>query len=379
MRARSHSNLSTATLIGLVLTCVFAVLTTTGAPAEAQGLAASGAVFTATNDSAGNAVLTFRRSAQGRLHFHDAFATGGAGTGAGLGNQGGLTLDRSGRQLFVVNAASNSLSVFSVMPRGLNLLDVAPSGGTMPISVTVHGDLVYVLNAGGDGNISGLRLGTDGTLTPIAGSSRPLSASGTGPAQIGFSPDGRVLVVTEKGTNSLVSYEVDDDGLPGAPIVTPSEGMTPFGFSFGHRNRLFVSEAFGGAPGASAVSSYNVGRDGDLVSITESLPTTQSAACWLVVTGNGRYAYVTNTGSGSVTGLALARNGEASLLDADGSTAPAGAGPIDAALSRNGRYLYVLNGGEGSLSAYRVRANGSLKVLAGFNGLPDGTNGLAAQ
>ena len=134
-----------------------------------------------------------------------------------------------------------------------------------------------------------------------------------------------------------------------------------------------------GAPGASAVSSYDVGRDGDLIAITESLPTTQSAACWLVVTGNGRYAYVTNTGSASVTGLALARNGMASLLDADGFTAPAGAGPIDAALSRNGRYLYVLNGGEGSLSAYRVRGDGSLKVLAGLDGLPDGTNGLAAQ
>ena len=154
---------------------------------------------------------------------------------------------------------------------------------------------------------------------------------------------------------------------------------TPFGFSFGHRNRLYVSEAFGGAPQASAVSSYQVEQDGSVLVITSSLPTTQSAACWLVVTGNGRYGYITNTQSDSVTGLHLSRDGSVRLLDADGSTAQAGDRPIDAALSRNSRFLYVLNGGEGTLSAYRVRANGSLSAFPGVSGLPAGTNGLAVR
>lgn len=248
----------------------------------------------------------------------------------------------------------------------------------MPISVTTHGDLVYVLNAGGDGNIAGFRLATDGTLSPLAGSIHPLSDSDADPAQIAFSPDGQFLVVTEKANNTIVTYQVGDDGLPSGPIVTTSEGVTPFGFSFGHRNRLFVSEAFGGGVDASAVSSYELLADGTLAPITSSLPTTETAACWLVVTGNGRYAYTTNTGSASVSGVRIARDGSLSLLDADGDTGQAGNGPIDAALSRNSRFLYVLNGGDDTLSVFGVAANGSLMPLPGVGGLPAGTNGLAA-
>jgi 6-phosphogluconolactonase (cycloisomerase 2 family) len=348
-------------------------------PAEAKGLGAAGAVFTMTNSTDGNAVLAFARSGAGELAFADAYDTGGTGTGAGLGNQGGLALDASGNHLFVVNAGSDSLSVFAAGPKGLSLLDVESSGGAQPISVTVHGDLIYVLNAGGDGNISGLRLDADGTLAPIAGSTRPLSGSGTAPAQIAFSPDGRVLVVSEKGTNTLVTYVVRDDGLPSDPIVTAAEGETPFGFSFGHRGRLLVSEAFGGAFEASAVSSYELGRDGSLEPFFNDTATTETAACWLVVTGDGRYGYTTNTGSDSITGLALARDGSVSLLDADGFTAQAGDAPIDAAFSRNSRFLYVLNAADGTLSAYRLQADGGLAELAGVGGLPAGTNGLAAK
>jgi 6-phosphogluconolactonase len=379
MRSTRRSRLSPLVVMGLAVAWALVTGGAAASSAEAKGHAGSGAVFTMTNSAMGNAVLAFRRSAQGHLTFLDTYDTGGTGTGSGLGNQGGVVLDRSGRRLLVVNAGSDSVSVFGVEPDGLTLLDVAPSGGTLPISVTIHRDLVYVLNAGGDGNIAGLRLAKNGTLSPLVGSMQPLSGSGTAPAQIAFSPSGRVLVVTEKGTNSLVTYAVGHDGLPGSPIVTPSEGMTPFGFSFGHHDRLFVSEAFGGAPQASAVSSYDVSDDGMLHPITSSLPTHQTAACWLVVTRNGRYAYTTNTGSDSVTGLALAPSGAASLLDADGFTAQAGGTPIDAALSRNGRFLYVLNGGDGSLSAYRVSADGSLTPLPGVNGLPSGTNGLAAE
>ena len=354
------------------------VLAGLGTSVQAQGLANSGAVFTMTNAANGNAVLAFQRLANGRLHFLNSFPTNGDGAGAGLGNQGGVVLSEDGRNLFAVNAGSDSLSVFAVGPGGLTLVDVEPSGGSEPISVTNSGDLVYVLNRGGDGNIAGFELATDGTLSAISGSVRPLSESAPDPAQIAFSPDGRALVVTEKGTNRLVTYQVGQDGLPSDPIVNPSEGVTPFGFSFGHRNRLFVSEAFGGAADASTVSSYDLAADGSLIPITSALPTTETAACWLVITGNGRYAYTTNTGSGSVSGLHIARDGAVSLLDADGVTGQAGNTPIDAALSRNSRFLYVLNSTDHSLSAFAVGADGSLTPLPGVSGLPAGTNGLAA-
>jgi len=348
------------------------------APVGAQGLAATGAVFTASNASDGNAVLFFRRNAAGRLTHLGDFATGGDGSGGGLGNQGGVALDTASRHLFVVNAGSDTVSVFGVEPRGLTLLDEEPSGGTSPISVTSYGDLVYVLNAGGDGNIAGFELAVDGTLSPLAGSIQPLSGAATGPAQIGFSPDGRFLVVTEKGTNTIVTYAVGDDGVAAPPVVTTAEGITPFGFSFGHRGRLLVSEATGGAVAASTVSSYELLSDGTLDAITSALATTQSAACWLVATGNGRYAYVTNTGDDTVTGLEVARDGSLSLLDAGGVTAVAGGAPIDAALSRDGRFLYVLNGADDTLSEYRVGADGSLEPVAQLGGLPSSVNGLTA-
>jgi 6-phosphogluconolactonase len=354
------------------------VLVGLDASVQAQGLASSGAVFTMTNAADGNAVLAFRRLANGRLHFLDSFPTDGDGAGAGLGNQGGVVLSDDGRYLFAVNAGSDSLSVFAVRPRGLTLLDVEPSGGSGPISVTSDGDLVYVLNGGGDGNIAGFELAPDGSLSPISGSIRPLSEDAPGPAQIAFSPDGRVLVVTEKDTNRVVTYVVGRDGLPSDPIVNPSEGVTPFGFSFGHSGRLFVSEATGGAADASTVSSYDLSRDGTLIPITSALPTTETAACWLVLTGTGRYAYTTNTGSGSVSGLRIARDGTVSLLDADGVTGEAGNSPIDAALSRNSRFLYVLNSTDHTLSAFAVGADGSLTPLPGVSGLPASTNGLAA-
>jgi len=347
------------------------------APAGAQGLA-GGAVFTATNDAQANAVVAFRREASGRLVTQDTYPTGGLGSGGGLGNQGGLTLDEAGRHLLVVNAGSDSVSIFGVGPDGLELLDVESSGGSQPISVTIHGGLVYVLNAGGDGNIAALQVTRGGALAPIAGSSRPLSGAGTGPAEIAFSPDGRFLVVTEKAANSIVTYAIGNQGLAGDPVVSRSEGLTPFGFSFDNGSRLFVSEASGGAAGQSTVSSYEILLDGSLAPVTSALGTTQSAACWLVTTRNGRYAYVTNTGSNTITGLAIARNGTVELLEPGGVTATSGMSPIDAAVSRNGRFLYVLNGGDDTIASYAIHADGSLSSLATVGGLPASVNGLAA-
>lgn len=348
----------------------------TAAPAAAQGAAAD--VFTSSNDANANSVLAFQRDPSGHLVPSGTYATGGAGTGTGLGNQGAVTLDRSGRRLLVVDAGSDTVSVFGVGPHGLRLLDTADSGGAQPISVTLHGDLVYVLNEGGDGNVAGLRLSPHGRLSPIDGSSRPLSVQGPDPAQVAFTSDGRFLVVSEKDTNTLVTYRVGVDGLAGDPVANASAGVTPFGFSFDNRSRLLVSEAAGGSAGASTVSSYDLQADGSLAPITSALATTQSAACWLIATKNGRHAFVTNTGSDTITGLAIGHDGSLTLLDPTGVSAPAGDAPIDAALSRSGRFLHVLNGSDDTISTYRVGPNGHLAPVETLGPLPPAVNGLAA-
>jgi 6-phosphogluconolactonase (cycloisomerase 2 family) len=303
------------------------------------------------------------------------------GTGAGLGNQGGLTLSEDGRWLISVNAGSDDLTVFSVERGGLKKVQTIRSGGIRPVSVTVDDDLVYVLNAGSD-NLSGFRMNYKGQLQPVAGSTRPLSGTGTNPAQIAFSPDGNNLVVTEKTTNKLVVYSVDRSGLPEQlPQIVPSPGQTPFGFSFANRRQLLVSEAAGGAPNGSSVSSYRLGRDSMLAVVAGAVPTHQTAACWIEVTPSGRYAYATNTGSSSVSGYRVRYTGDISLLNDDGVTASTGEAsrPIDLGITRDGRFLYTLNSGNQTLGMFKIKSDGSLESLGSIGGIPEGANGLVAR
>jgi 6-phosphogluconolactonase len=337
-------------------------------------------VFTLSNDPAGNEVLVWKRAANGDLVAAGAVATGGTGTGAGLGSQGALTLSRNHRWLYAVNPGSDEISVFRVHATKLTLVEVAPSGGDMPISVTARGRLVYVLNAGGDGNIQGFRRSNSGILQPIAGSNEPLSQAAPDPAQIGFSPDRIHLVVTEKATNRITFYKVGPHGSAGPPDWRASSSPTPFGFEFTRSGTLVVSEAVGGAPDASVTSSYRFRPKGNLRIVDGSVATTETAACWVAITGDGRYAYVTNTGSGSVSGYAISGSGELKLLDSDGVTASTGAGsaPIDAAFDRASKHLYVLNSGTDAIAIFRANADGSLDDRGEVSSLPDGAAGLAA-
>ena len=339
-----------------------------------------GQVYTTTNAPAGNAVLVYDRAADGSLSAAGSYPTGGTGTGAGLGNQGGTII--AGNFLATVNAGSNEISLFRVNGDGsLDLADRISSGGTTPISLTIHQDLLYVVNAGGSGNIAGFRISPQGDLTSIAGSTRPLSSGASGPAQISFAPGGDWLVVTEKATNVISTYAVGHDGVASGPTTTPSSGATPFGFGFDQKGTLIVSEAFGGAADASAVSSYDAEGDGTWDAVSPTVLTTETAACWIAVTNSGRYAFTTNTGSGTISGYAV-HQGALTLLDANGVTGTVGPGtaPADMAQSRDSRYLYVRAGGTNQIAIFSIGADGSLASLGGWiGGLPAGWNGLAAR
>ena len=186
-------------------------------------------------------------------------------------------------------------------------------------------------------------------------------------------------MVTEKDTSLIDTYEVDGDtGLASGPSPQVSVGATPFGFAFDRRGRLIASEAFGGAAGKSAVSSYAL-EDGVIDPISPSVGTTETAACWIVVTKNGRFVYTSNTGSGSISGYRVSHDGGLTLLDADGQTGLTGPGPIDMALTRNSRFLYSLNSGDGTIGGFRVKADGGLAPIGGASGIPPVATGLAAR
>jgi 6-phosphogluconolactonase (cycloisomerase 2 family) len=355
----------------LVWLCAAAFLT---APVTAF---ANGHVYTSTNDSTGNAVQVLHAGNGGRLYQGKLFSTGGTGSGAGLGSQGAVSLAGNGKWLLAVNAGSNSLTVFRVTGGGLHRTDIAPSHGAMPISVAERRGLVYVVNTG-SASIAGFWL-RNGHLSFVPGSTRSLSAPSAGPAEIAFRPGGGALVVTEKATNLIDTFRLRANGAARAGSFVASSGQTPFGFAFAGRDTLVVSEAFGGAAGASATSSYNVDFLGHVSRRSESVANGQSAACWVATTAGGRYAFVANTGSGTVSSYRVGPFGGLSLVGAEaGSTGP-GSAPADEALGQGDRFLYVLDNANQRIHFFRVSGGARLHAL-GSTATASGVGaGLAAS
>ena len=129
---------------------------------------------------------------------------------------------------------------------------------------------------------------------------------------------------------------------------------------------------------ASAVSSYQLSDAGELTVIDGSASTKQTAACWLVLTYDGRFAYTANAGSASISGFVVQTHGRLKLLDASGVTATTGAHPADMAFSHDGRRLFSLNNGDGTISGFMVKSNGELNAGGSLSGLPTTSAGLAS-
>ncbi len=334
---------------------------------------AAGFVYTESNASTGNAVMAFSRAENGALTPIGSFATHGTGTGSGLATQGEVILAGGGQWLVAVNAGSNDISLFRVRADGrLDLTDRVGAAGTDPVSLTAHGNILYVLDAGGAGNIAGFHL-VNGHLAHTAGSVRPLSGAATSPAEVAFSTDGRFLVVTERATNSLDTYRVNSAGVAGAAVTTASSGPTPYGFAFDLRNHPIVSEAAN-----SALSSYRLSSAGASV-ISASVPTGGIAACWVTVTPNGRWAFDTNAHGGTISSFAIHANGSIVLVASVAANTGTGSGPLDLQASSDGRFLYVNESGSNAIGGYRIGAGGTLVALSGAPTLPVGASGLAVS
>jgi 6-phosphogluconolactonase len=333
----------------------------------------AGAVYVMSNQASGNSVLVYTRAENGTLTYAATYSTGGKGAGTGadpLGSQGALTLDSG--FLLAVNAGSNDVSLFAIDGNKLTLLDRKASGGQTPVSVTVKGPIAYVLNAGGTPNISGFFVDAFGKhLVALPGSQRPLAGGASAqPAQVRFAPEGNELLVTEKGTQLIDTYSVGFTGYASQPTPHASNGVTPFGFSITTRGYAVVSEA-----GSGAVSSYEVESGKRLASITASIHLGQTAPCWLVTTGDGRYAYTANAGSGTISSLHIAADGTLSLLNATAGTLSA---PLDMALTGRSKFLYVREG-NGAVTGFHVMPDGTLEPIGSVTGVPSGAQGIAAR
>jgi 6-phosphogluconolactonase (cycloisomerase 2 family) len=331
-------------------------------------------IYVQTNDAERNEVVAFDRGGDGELTHLGRFETGGRGSGVPhLASQSSLALD--GEHLLVTNAGSDELSLFMVTADGLELAACAPSGGSAPTSVAIDGDIAYVLNNGSPG-IIGFSL-ADGGLNQLEGSALAL-AEGADPAQIAFSPNGRALVVTERGTNSISTFAVEEGGLAKGPRTIASSGATPYGFDFAG-DAVVVTEAFGGEIGAAAASSYSLSGSG-LQPISASVPDTRSEVCWAAVTNDGQFAYVTNFGDGTISSYTIGDDGSIELADPVAASTRLGEkGVRDEAITGDGRFLYALDADAGRIYGWSVAADGSLSPVTDADGLPATVAGLAAS
>jgi 6-phosphogluconolactonase len=334
---------------------------------------AKGYVYSMSNTAEQNSILVFKQDAAGKLSYKTAVASGGPGKGMGLGSQGALILDKNHKWMYAVNAGNNTISSFKVSEEGdITLHQTIHSGGTMPVSLTVHQSLLYVVNGGG--NICGFKIASDGWLSKIEESSQLLSSETAGPAEILFKPDGSCLVVTEKTTNQILIFKVNANGVAQPPTLYPAEAQTPFGFVFAGSEYLVVTDAFSGMPNKSVVTSFSVKSSG--VNLKSNIPINQTAACWVVLTKNEDFAYVTNTGSNSISSLEVKSNGTLHLVDS--IAAKTGKSPTDICLSGNAAFVYNVNAMSGTIGEYRVLPNGRLHPIGDVSGLPLSAVGLAA-
>ena len=331
-------------------------------------------LYTESNEAGKNRVLIYEIRPNGSLNYKSAVESGGAGTGAGLGSQGALTVDKDHKLLFAVNAGSNSVSSFKIQDDGnLLLAHTESTDGTNPNSVTVYGSLLYVLNHGTD-NIHGFWIGAGGTLSHIQGSTQPLSSSGTDAPQISFTPGGNWLVVTEKMTNNISSFKLKNDGSTWPAVVTASTGQTPFGFDFARNNVMVVSNAAGGAADAGSATSYYMGSNGNQHAINGAVPNNQGAPCWVAATQFGRFAFITNTGSNSISSYYIAPSGRLYLVDK--AAAPTDSSPTDIVVAKNNFFVYALTQKSGTIGEYHRTFLGGLKHTGTTSGIPASTTGL---
>jgi len=365
--------------LAAALVASLGVIATAGAARD--GNLKSGAVYAMTNDAEGNEVLAYSRARDGSLTLQDTYETGGEGTSRiRLSSQGPVVLTKDGRQLLVANVGSSEISVFDVRRVGLELRSVVPSGGSMPNSITVRGDLVYVLNNGGMGlgNITGFHLSNDSSLLPIAGSTRALSAPGSDPAQVSITPDGDSLVVTEKATSKILTWKLTKNDEPFGRQIHDSDGLTPFGFDFTRDGTFVVTNAEEGIVGAATASSYTL--EGGFRTISGSVPDFRSEVCWTVISKDQRYAFITNFGDGTISSYTIAADGSITLLESIAATTTFGELSIrDADQSKDGRYLYAIDITSRMVHGWAIEKDGSLTSIGAFPGLPGTVAGLAAR
>jgi 6-phosphogluconolactonase len=367
--------------VGIAVIGIVAAATTLSARAQT----ARETVFVMTNAANRNEVIAYRQSPDGHFSETNRYATGGRGSGGitdPLQSQGSLTLSKDHTLLFAANAGSGTISVFRVERSSLFLVDQVASGGSEPLAVAQFGSLVYVLNAAGSGSIVAFRTSFGGHLRQIDNSTTYLTADSTGGSSLSISPNGEFLSVTERVPNNIDTFRIHPNGTLAPIVVNKSTAPGVFAAGFASDGKLIVSETGpAGGVNESAISSYSILPNGSLSAVSQSVATFGNANCWNAAAPNGKWVYVSNAGSATISGFAIGQGGVLTpIAGTVVGTNPEGSTNLDIAVSGDSRYLFTLNSGTGTIGIFAIQSNGALTNVEEVGGLPEsaGANGIAA-
>jgi 6-phosphogluconolactonase (cycloisomerase 2 family) len=386
--ATNKIRLGQAALKKFSLAVVLLLIYATGA--RAQGTFA----YTNNETFVNNTVSGFAVGANGALTpiAGSPFPTGGGGFGGGgffAANR--VTVSTAGRFLYASNAASGSVTGFSInpatgfltpVPGSPFLVDAFGSVQGYSLAVTPNNKFLYCANDA-FGTLSVFSIGGNGSLTPVPGS---LIILGQQPDGIKVSPDGRFLSASLVNVGLVAMFSIANNGaltaVPGSPFPASAPQVFPLvaGIDINcASNLLFAGIA---TSGPTVIDVFNIAPNGALSSIPGS-PFTFGGQNSNIpfLSPNGRFLFVSNQYTsgfaGSITVLNVAANGSLTQVPGSPFANPGGSFPSGMATDASGKFLFAANDNP-AISVFSIATNGVLSPVPGSPFFTGGSGDLSS-
>jgi 6-phosphogluconolactonase (cycloisomerase 2 family) len=170
----------------------------------------------------------------------------------------------------------------------------------------------------------------------------------------------RPVYVTDESADQLLTFGTTASGSlvsPPASLPSPNaEGVvvTPDG------KYVYVADS-----GSGGVRGYGVGAGGALTALPGFPVDAGSSAYGLTVTADGKYLYVADNGTDTVAGLAVGSDGSLTPLPGSPYATAAGSSPFGVAASPDSKSLYVVDSSASAVESFTIAADGSIAAKPG--------------
>ncbi|WDF35639.1 lactonase family protein [Streptomyces sp. T12] len=295
----------------------------------------------------------------------------GTGTISGVGDPSYLALHPNGRTLYAVDEREDG-AVTAVRLADRKVLGSRSTGGAAPCHLSVHPSGRWLLSANyGTGSVAVHPIDPSGALgerTDLVTHSSPAPGPGQeGPHAHQFitSPDGGHVLAVDLGTDTVYTYRLDRKAGTLTEVARaqtePGAGPRHLTFHPGGRYAYLANEV----DNTVAVCAYDPGTGRLTVGAEQSTGTGSGTSypAQIVVTPNGRYAYLANRGHNSLARYAVEADG--ARLRLLGTVPVSGDFPRQIALSPDGSLLFAANQRSSTVSVFHVDEGSGELRLAG--------------